>query len=164
MVHPIEMAMQVSGLLIDNIRAYNDGAGLEIRRTQCSFAKKLVTMCTHLKEAEADCRRLMDSHVRRILDGKRTVLFKQLLEEISYPDAKVATEMTRDFPVCGWLPASDVLPVRVRAPEVDEHFLRSMAKSFGSNRLGWLRSESDGPNPLQRKFGEPPIQLTFSKK
>jgi hypothetical protein len=89
-------------------------------------------MCTNLKEAEADCRRLMDPHVRRILDGKRTVLFKRLLEEISYPDAKVATEMTRRFPVCGWLPGQMFFPARVRAPEFDENFLRSMAKSFNS--------------------------------
>ena len=149
MVHPTEMAMQVSGLLIDNIRAYNDGAGLEFRRTQCSFVKKLVTMCTNLKEAEADCRRLMDPHVRRILDGKRTVLFKQLLEEISYPDAKVATEMTRGFPVCGWLPASDVFPVRVRAPEVDENFLRSMAKSFTARSIAATVSSGDREHDMK---------------
>ena len=75
----------------------------EFRRIQCAFAKKLVSMCTDLKEAEADCKQSMDVHVQRILESKRTVLFKQLLEEISYPDAKVATEMGQGFPLCGWL-------------------------------------------------------------
>ena len=147
-VHPTEMAMQVSSLLIENIRAYNDKAGLEFRRVQCAFAKKLVNMCTELKEDEAECKRFMDSHVQRILESKRTVLFKQLLEEISYPDAKVATEMGQGFPLCGWLPASDVFPVRVRAPEFDESFLRSMARSFTARSIAATVSSGDSEHDM----------------
>ena len=132
---PTEMAMQVSSLLIDNIRAYNDKAGLEFRRMQCAFSKKLVNMCADLKEAEADSKRSMDLHVQRILESKRTVLFKQTPEEISYPDAKVAIEMDHGFPLCGWLPASDVISVRVRASEFDQSFLRSMARSFTARSM-----------------------------
>ena len=149
MVHPTEMSMQVSSLLINNIRAYEDGTGLEFRRVQCLFAKRLVTMCTTLKEAEANCKQMMDPHVRRILDGKRTVLFKQLLEEIAYPDAKVAIEMTCGFPLCGWLPASDVFPVRVRAPEFDECFLRSMARSFTARSIAATVSSGDSEQDMK---------------
>lgn len=140
---PTEMAMQVSSLLIENFRAYNDKAGLEFRRMQCAFAKKLVNMCADLKEAEADSKRSMDLHVQRILESKRTVLFKQTPGEISYPDAKVAIEMDHGFPLCGWLPASDVFSVRVRASEFDESFLRSMARSFTARSIAATVSLED---------------------
>ena len=143
LIHPTEMAMQVGNLLMDNIKAYNDATGLKFRRTQCAFAKRLVAMCTDLKDKEAECKQRMEPHVRRILDGKRTVLFKQLLEEISYPDMKVATEMTCGFPLCGWLPTSDIFPVRVRAPEFDENFLRSMARSFSARSIAATVSSGD---------------------
>ena len=155
-VHPTEMAMQVSSLLIENIRAYNDKAGLEFRRIQCAFAKKLVSMCTDLKEAEADCKQSMDVHVQRILESKRTVLFKQLLDEISYPDAKVAVEMCQGFPLCGWLPASDVFPVRVRAPEFDETFLRSMARSFTARSIA--ATVSSGDSELDTKLWQATLE------
>ena len=156
MVHPTEMAMQVSSLLIENIRAYNDKAGLEFRRIQCAFAKKLVSMCADLKEAEADCKQSMDLHVQRILESKRAVLFKQLLDEISYPDAKVAAEMCQGFPLCGWLPASDVFPVRVRAPEFDETFLRSMARSFTARSIA--ATVSSGDSELDTKLWQATLE------
>ena len=155
-VHPTEMVMQVSSLLIENIRAYNDKSGLEFRRLQCAFAKKLVNMCADLKEAEAECKQSMDLHVRRILESKRTVLFRQLLEEISYPDTKVATEMCHGFPLCGWLPASDVFPVRVRAPEFNESFLRSMARSFTARSIA--ATVSSGDSELDMKLWQATLE------
>ena len=148
-VHPTERAMQVGNLLIDNIRAYNDVAGLQFRRTQCAFAKRLVAMCTDLKERETECRQQMEPHVRRILGGKRTVLFGQLLDDLAYPDAKIATEMQRGFPLCGWLPTSEIFPVRVRAPEFDECFLRSMARSFTARSIAATVSSGDKEHDMK---------------
>lgn len=77
----------------------------------------------------------MGRHVRKILDGKRTALFGELLDMMSYPDSKIAAEMEAGFPLCGWLPASGVFPCRIRRPEISEDFLRQMARSFSAS---WL--------------------------
>ena len=83
LVHPIVMAMSVGGMLAQNILSYYDPSGLHFRRIQCVFASKLVSLCAELREAENVCRQQMT---------KRTVLFQRLLDDIKYPDSKVAFE------------------------------------------------------------------------
>ena len=83
LVHPIVMAMSVGGMLAQNILSYYDPSGLHFRRIQCVFASKLVSLCAELREAENVCRQQM---------AKRTVLFQRLLDDIKYPDSKVAFE------------------------------------------------------------------------
>ena len=38
----------------------------------------------------------MEDHVRSVLSNKRVVLFKQLMDEIQHPDAKIADELLKD--------------------------------------------------------------------
>ena len=87
------MAMSIGNLMERNIDAYEDPLGLEFRRVQCEFAGKLVKLCAELKVEERVRAAEMDSHVREVLSGKRVVLFKRLLEDIGYPDCKIADEM-----------------------------------------------------------------------
>ena len=135
LVHPTSMAMAVGEMLERNIAAYNDPQGLEFRRVQCEFAKQLVTLCAELRDEQKRCENDMDPHVRQVLSGKRVVLFKHLLESMSYPDSKIADEMAAGFPLSGWLPASGVFPTRVRAPELHETFLRKMSRSISARSI-----------------------------
>ena len=135
LVHPTAMAMSIGNLMERNIDAYEDPQGLEFRRVQCEFAGKLVKLCAELKVEERVRAAEMDSHIREVLSGKRVVLFKRLLEDIGYPDCKIADEMAEGFPLCGWLPASGVFPTRIRAPELHEDFLRKMANSISARSI-----------------------------
>ena len=135
LVHPTAMAMRVGVALQQNIDRCNEVSTLELRRFQCRFAQELVRMCDSTKHIEGEKRLTMAEHVRKILDGKRTRLFHELLDMMGYPDAKIAVEMEDGFPLCGWLPASGVFPCRVRPPEMSEEFLRQMARSFTARTL-----------------------------
>ena len=72
-------------------------------------------LCAELKQEEADIKDGMPEHVRQVLASKRIAVFKKLLCDMDYPDAKIADELACGFPLCGWLPASNVFPSRVRA-------------------------------------------------
>eukprot|EP00435_Cladocopium_sp_Y103_P024920 s2541_g6.t1 len=143
LVHPTEMAMSASQLVIDNINAYNDPTGLAFRRTQRNFAKQLVQLCEELQSEELACKRGMKPHVREVLRGQRLKLFERLLKMSEYPDAKIAEEMADGFPLCGWLPASGVFPAKVRTPEINECFLRKMARSFSARSIASTTSTGD---------------------
>eukprot|EP00435_Cladocopium_sp_Y103_P021857 s2092_g5.t1 len=140
LTHPTAMAMTVGDVMLRNIDLYNEETGLGFRKLQCNFAKQLLSMCEGLKMEERECRRKMDGHVEQVLGHKRIVLFKRLLEEISYPDVKIADEMAAGFPLCGWMPASGVFPTRIRPPEIPESFLRKMARSFSARSLAVTKS------------------------
>ena len=143
LIHPTAMALTVGGALQQNIDRYNEPSTLELRKFQCHFAQELVRMCERNKPVEETRRADMCQHVRKILDGKRTALFGELLEMMSYPDSKIAAEMEAGFPLCGWLPASGVFPCRIRPPEISEEFLRQMARSFTARTLAATKSSGD---------------------
>ena len=107
--------------------AYNDPCGLAFRKAQCDFSAKLVHLCSELSDEELALKCRMDSHVRRVLQNKRVVLFKRFLDDLQYPESKVADEMAEGFPLCGWLPSSGVFPTRIRPPEIHEEFLWKMS-------------------------------------
>ena len=140
LVHPTVMAMSVGGMLVQNILSYNDPSGLQFRRIQCEFANKLVSLCGELREAENVCRQQMEVHVRKVLASKRTVLFQQLLDDMKYPDSKIALEMQQGFPLSGWLPASEVFPTRVRPPELHIEHLFKMSKVFSARSIAATKS------------------------
>eukprot|EP00435_Cladocopium_sp_Y103_P025245 s572_g6.t1 len=135
--------MTVTQLLIDNINACNDPSGLAFRRTQCNFAKLLVQLCEDFRGLERECKELMKPHVREVLRGKRVKLFGHFLNEFSYPDAKIAEEMAVGFPLCGRLPASGVFRAKVRAPEINEGFLRKVARSLSARSIAATVSACD---------------------
>jgi len=82
----------------------------------------------------------MDEHVCKVLVSKRVALFQRLLEDMDYPDSKVATEMQQGFPLSGWLPASNVFPTRLRPPEIHVELLFRMAKVFSARSIAATKS------------------------
>ena len=143
LAHPTAMALTVGVTIQQNIDRYNESNMLELLKFQCKFAQDLVKMCATLKHEEEVRRSKMCEHVRKILDGKRTALFGELLAMMDYPDSKLAAEMEMGFQLCGWLPASGVFPCRLRPPEISEEFLRQMAKSFTGRTLAATRGSGD---------------------
>ena len=105
LVHPVLRAMQVGSPLLDAIDLYSDGDGLGFRRIQCGFSQALLRMACEMKDEEAKQHAELPVHLQRVLKGKRLGLFKRLLLDCDYPDAKVADEMALGFPLCGWLPS-----------------------------------------------------------
>ena len=135
LTHPTAMSMAVGELVRRNIELYNDPTGLKFRRKQCESSGKLVKLCAELKGVEATVKQNMPEHIRQVLAPKRIALFKKLLVDMDYPDFKIADEMAEGFPLCGWLPSSNVFPSRVRVPEVHEVYLRKLAKSLTARTL-----------------------------
>ena len=129
------MSMAVGELVQRNIEFCNDPMGLQFRRMQCEFSNKLVKLCSDLKHVEVTIKQNMPEHVRQVLAPKRLALFTKLLVDMDYPDSKIADEMSEGFPLCGWLPSSDVFPSRARAPEVHEDYLRKMARSLSTRAI-----------------------------
>ena len=143
LVHPVQRAMQVGIALEEAIASYVDGDGMEFRRVQCRFSQHMLALSGELKMNEERLHSGMPYHLQKILKGKRLCLFGKLLEECDYPDAKIALEMSEGFPLCGWLPQSDVFPLKLRPPELHVGTLELMSASFSARAISATQSSGD---------------------
>ena len=141
--HPTLQSTRVGRALQDAMFNYSMGDCMNFMRVQINFSKYLVDLMKDLETDEKALHESMPGHLKRILAPKRILLFGRALEEASYPDAKVATEMGEGFPLCGWLPPSDVFPRQVRPPSILVDTLVKMAPSFSARSLQATRGSGD---------------------
>ena len=143
LVHPVLRAMQVGSLMLDAIDSYELGDKMEFRRIQCRFSQDLLRKAGELKSDEDSLHAGMAEHLQRVLKGKRLCLFQKLLVESGYPDSKVADEMAAGFPLCGWLPTSDVFPSKLRPPVLHMDTLEKMSASFAARSIGATKASGE---------------------
>ena len=80
---------------------------------------KLEEWETRRAESQVDefkIREAMDPIVNRILKGKETVLFEQLLNEYKFPDSHLVSDMRSGFALSGWVRNSKLFVPFLRPP------------------------------------------------
>ena len=123
LVHPTTMALSVGDMLVRNILSYNDPSGLCFRWCGIFFFTMVpaafvsegsnvslqtsLFLCALVAHDESMRREQMDGHVRKVLASERVMLFRGLLDDLEYPDSKVALEMRQGFSLSGWPPSSN---------------------------------------------------------
>ena len=110
--------------------------------------KKLIEMKNHYKDSEKELHDRMDPHLQRVLGTKTILLFKALLQDMQYPDDKLADEMSAGFPLYGWLPGSGVFSGHVKPPELHPSALDKMAASFSKRAAASVKSSGDADHDL----------------
>ena len=131
----------MSGAMLE---AFEDnGDSLQLRKMRLKSFAAMLVLVKKLEDEEIKQHSAMPQHLQMVLRGKRTLLFEQLLQQISYPDVSVASEMRRGFPLYGWLPVSNVFPSSVRAPVIHTSSLETMAPIFSRRTLATVKSSGD---------------------
>ena len=85
-------------------------------------------------------------HLKKVLEGKRILLWKEVLEQLGYPDAKIMDEVVKGFPLTGWAEQSGVFMPDVRPPEMDITQLKGM--SLGLNHAVVEALKNSEPSEL----------------
>lgn len=155
----------------------------EVASLRADFIRKWLDRSKAVSQQEADLRKDMDPHVNRVTKQKRILLFKQMLQSLSYPDLGVVDELVRGVDLTGEVPPTGMLPEKRVPPLLTEQALKSRSammrsavkKSVGPSDddemdqaiwrqtleevdLGWLAgplSEEQVPltAPVARRFG-----------
>ena len=147
LVHPVLQRLRIGEALEHSIQINNDG--LELRKRRLNNFIKAVETARMCEAEDSDLHDNMDSELRKVLKGKRTILFHKLLLDVQYPDAKVASELGCGFPLYGWLPMSSVFPKLVRPPSLHAEALQQMSVSFSKRSLASIKSSGDIELDLQ---------------
>ena len=83
-----------------------------------------------LKDEQSAQDRARPEHLRGLFAGKKTLLFKEILNSLGYPDASIALEIDKGFDLTGWAPKTGVFSHRVRRPVLSESQLAKAAIGY----------------------------------
>ena len=83
-----------------------------------------------LRSKERELHMQLPTHLQPLLKEKKLLLWKEILLDPEYPDAKVVDEICHGFPLTGWAQQSNVSQTRVRPPEKSLDQLEGMARGL----------------------------------
>ena len=138
--------MRLQGCVSETVEAQKDPVGL--RKSRILFMKKLIDMRNRYKDDEKMLHDKMEPHLKRVLETKSIIVFKELLRDMNYLDDKLADEVAVGFPLCGWLPSSNVFPGCVKPPELHPSALVKMSASFSKRAAASVKASGDANHDL----------------
>ena len=85
----------------------------------------------------------LEGHLKEVLAGKRLLLFKEILEELNYPDKTLVDEICAGFTLSGWQSRSNVFPSSLKRPAQSLESACKVAKGLNRNICKQVASSSD---------------------
>ncbi|CAE7424754.1 unnamed protein product, partial [Symbiodinium necroappetens] len=125
--HPHAFASSLEPTLKEVVDENISGDEVVLSKKRLKFVAKWTARAKELDSREAELQQSLPEHVRKILKGKRLLLWKEMIEEYDLPDKGLIDDMMAGFPLCGWLPKSDACPAQVRRPEFSGDTLKHLA-------------------------------------
>eukprot|EP00435_Cladocopium_sp_Y103_P035915 s3494_g9.t1 len=96
-----------------------------------------------LKEQEAKLHASLPAHLQRVLEGKKLLLWKEILLDLQYPDAGVIDDVIKGFSLTGWATATGVFEPWVRKPDYSLEHLLKLAPALNASVTGSLASAAE---------------------
>ena len=101
-----------------------------IVKERATFFHRWSKRCKELEKEEISFHSRLEPHLRQVLQGKRLMLFKEMLEFYNYPDGELVNDISRGFPLSGWLPKSHIFPVGLKRPSQTVESALKVAKGI----------------------------------
>ena len=100
-----------------------------------------------LRGKRESCHASLPEHLKQVLKGKRLLLLAEMLEDLNYPDKKLASDIKSGFKLVGWQPKSNVFPLHTKRPEQTLEAVKAAAKGVNKAiRSQVAKSASDELN------------------
>lgn len=119
---------------------------------RCSKLGSWLQMAGKLKSEEEKLKAGMAATRRRILDSKRLLLMKHIIEQEGYEDTSLADDLMTGFSLVGDVPRSNVLPQKMTPASMSTQDLKS--NSQRANKALRFMTRSSGDSELDQKLWE----------
>ena len=128
--HPMDMDRLISPAVDAAVKAnFCDDASVVSRRRSDTL-RRWSARARELDGSEARANARRPAHLRKLLAGKRILLWKEILAEIGYPDTAILDEVESGLPLTGWMAQSQVFQQRARPPTMSVSTVLAMNKGF----------------------------------
>lgn len=108
--HPRTLAIHLNEVVTKMLHENFAEEPYQVVKTRALFLRKWTQRCRDLTADEQVLHQGLDPHLQHVLQGKRLLLFKEMLQELQYPDTELVDTICSGFPLTGWLPKSNVFP------------------------------------------------------
>lgn len=131
--HPRSLAIHLSGDVMSMLQQNFSEEPYKVIKERALFLKKWTKRCRELEEQEKELHDGLAEHLRGVLAGKRLILFKEILQDLDYPDVSLIDEICAGFKLSGWLPRSHVFPASLKRPSHSMESVQKMAKGLNKS-------------------------------
>ena len=116
--HPRFLPYAGSEQLDDLLRTNLNHHACRLDDLRLAFFKKWVKRAKELEKDERNLRLDLGEHVRHVLQGKRLLVFKEMLEDLQFPDTNLVSDIISGFRLSGWMRDSQVFMSLPRPPKL----------------------------------------------
>ena len=149
LVHPMNQDVRLPVEMEKAISTTFQRGGLETRKQRLQFSNNILKLAAAAKADEDALHRNWPGHLGRVMKNKKILLFKELLTQLGYADAKIADEMMEGFPLNGYLSESGVFPPRLKLPEIHPEAFDEMIPTFSRRTLSAVKGSGDADLDMQ---------------
>ena len=141
--HPRGMDVHVDASMASVVKANLVDPPFCLAKKRVEFMKRWTARAKDFKLEEEKFRERMPEHVRSVLGDKRLVLFKEILDDLKYPDTKLIDDIACGFKLSGYMTKSNVFRARSKRPAFSLETLRKLSRSFNARNVDALRKRQD---------------------
>ena len=141
--HPRSMAIHLPEQVTSVLEQNMSKEVFSLAKRRISFVAKWTKRAKELEKDEEVFKSSMPNHLQKLLRKKRLLLWKEMLQEYSYPGVGLIDEIATGFNLTGWSNSSSVFPRNVKRPQYDVATLKLLANGLNQSIKAQLMSLDD---------------------
>ena len=141
--HPRTLAIHLNEAVTKMLHENFAEEPYHVVKTRVLFLQRWTQRCKELTTDEDKLHQHLEPHLRHVLKGKRLLLFKEMLQELQYPDKELVDTICSGFPLTGWLPKSNVFPACLKRPAHSLESACKLAKGVNKSILKQVTEQND---------------------
>ena len=110
--HPLDNPSLVDKSNLKAILKIRDWSTAEVLQYRAKQLKKYMLRASELADEEATLKRSLDPDVRKVLESKRLLLFKEMASDAGVGDETLFSELSQGFRLTGVMPQSNQFPIQ----------------------------------------------------
>eukprot|EP00435_Cladocopium_sp_Y103_P072753 s158_g41.t1 len=146
--HPRTIAVHLSDMVKQVLAENFGGDDHALVKQRAAFLWKWSKRAKELSGEEDAFHASLPQHLQQLLQGKRLLLLKEVLQDLKYPDSGLVDEISNGFHLHGWMTGSGVFPKDTKRPEYTVDMVKSMA--LGLNKMIVAQVNATEENELSR--------------
>ncbi|CAL1158015.1 unnamed protein product, partial [Cladocopium goreaui] len=162
--HPLDTPHNVDKSNLKAILFIRDHSASEVVQFRAKQLKKYMSRAAQLSEQEFQFKETLDVDVRRVLEGKRLLLFKEMAADAKVGDETLFQELTEGFRLTGEMPQSKQFPAKLKPAMISVQQLRESSVWAKEMIHSSCRRVGSDPEIAKAVFEETQQQLKGRKQ
>ena len=126
--HPRSLAIHLNEEVTTMLQQNFSGDLHLLVKERAAYLMKWTSRCRELETRERQLHESLEPHLQKVLEGKRLLVFQEMLDDLGYPDSQLVNDICKGFQLSGWLRKSGVFPPAFKRPAHDMNTAMKLAK------------------------------------